>query len=173
MTAWNIRSRSPKCSACNRPFAPGDKGHSLLEADPERQGEWRRRDLCPACFGALAPAFVRTLPGLWSFTVPKSAPRKGPDEAVRKESAAHLLRVLLAGNAPGDRAVIYVLAILLERGRKLIERSVAEGPEGRVHFYEARATGELLAIPEPPIAEADLPAIQARVLALLGGEDAR
>ena len=170
---WHIKPRSGKCTACGAAFEPGQKGHSLLERGGDEGLE--RRDLCPACFAALAPAARRGLSGAWSWTVPKSVSRaKVGAEVVPKETAEHLLRVLLAGNAPEDRAVIYVLAILLERGKKLVERQVTQNERGeKVRLYEERATGDLLAIVDPALGAEDLPAVQARVLALLGGEGAR
>ena len=171
--AWNIKPRANVCAACGAAFAPGDSGHSILESGSEEG--FARRDLCPACFTALNPTALKGLSGVWSWRVPKRPPRaKAEVEAVPKETAGHLLRVLLAGNAPEDRAVIYVLAILLERGKQLIERSVTRNEQGeKVRLYEERASGDLLAIVDPALAPEDLPAVQARILELLGGAGAR
>ncbi len=171
--SWNIKPRAGKCAVCGAAFEPGQKGHSLLESGGEEG--FARRDLCPACFAAVDPAALKGVSGVWSFTVPKREARaKAGAEAVPKETAGHLLRVLLAGNTPEDRAVIYVLAILLERGKQLIERSVTRNEQGeKVRLYEERASGDLLPIIDPALSADDLPAVQARVLALLGGERAR
>lgn len=177
-TAWNIRPRAAKCSTCGQPFLPGARGHSLLEpllspegkaaASPEGTG-YLRRDLCEGCFAALPPAALRTLPAVWAFLVPKESQPKRAESPVRKETAEHLLRTLLEAHRPEDRAAIYVLAILLERSRKLIERAVRVEPDGRkVRLYEHRASGDLFPVEDPALQPADLPAVQARVLELLG-----
>ncbi|MGN0886933.1 MAG: hypothetical protein ACI4RT_08040 [Candidatus Spyradenecus sp.] len=170
---WNIKPRAGVCATCGATFEPGAQGHSILE--PGSDEGFARRDLCPACFAALDPAALKALSGVWSWRVPKRPPRaKAEAEAVPKETAGHLLRVLLAGNAPEDRAVIYVLAILLERGKQLVERSVTQNAQGeKVRLYEERASGDLLPIIDPALAPEDLPAVQARILELLGGEGAQ
>ncbi len=167
MADWNIKPRATQCTACHAPFTPGMKGHSLLE--PQEEG-YQRHDLCDACFKALPEASHRFTSGAWTFTIPKATLSKQKEEPVQKETAEHLLRVLTERNYSADRGVIYVLAILLERSKQLIERRVTLNAEGfRLRLYEHRSSGDLFAIVDPALTPEDLPAVQQRVLELLEG----
>ena len=150
MADWRLKPRAQRCAGCGAPFAPGGVGHSLLT--PDADGGFARRDLCPACFAAL----------------PASARRREEPAAEHRVSPEAVLRALAERGAPGDRAAIYVLALLLERGKRLVERQVATDAAGRrVHLYECRGTGEAFAVAEPDLAAVDLPAVQRQVAGLL------
>ena len=169
MNDWNIKPRSAQCAECGLPFTPGVSGHSILETG---EAGLTRRDLCKACFASLEPEAVRAFSGVWAFTIPQATIAKQKEEPLRKETAEHLLRRLLERNAQEDRSAIYVLAVLLERGKNLVERKVVRSPEGRkLRLYEQRGTGDLFTIEDPELRPEDLPGVQQRVLDLLEGRD--
>ena len=153
--------------ACGRPFAPGGLGHSLLM--PEADGGFGRRDLCPGCFSALSYDERATASAAWTFSLPAtSASRKAVAETAHRASAETVLRTLVERGDPRDRASIYVLALLLERGKHIVERQVTtDGAGRRVHVYEYRGSGELISVTEPSFADIDLPTVQRQVAALL------
>ena len=153
--------------ACGRPFAPGGLGHSLLM--PEAEGGFGRRDLCPGCFSALSYDERATASAAWTFSLPAtSASRKAVAETAHRASAETVLRTLVERGDPRDRASIYVLALLLERGKHIVERQVTtDGAGRRVHVYEYRGSGELISVTEPSFADIDLPTVQRQVAALL------
>lgn len=153
--------------ACGRPFAPGGLGHSLLM--PEADGGFGRRDLCPGCFSALSYDERATASAAWTFSLPAtSASRKAVAETAHRASAETVLRTLVERGDPRDRASIYVLALLLERGKHIVERQVTmDGVGRRVHVYEYRGSGELISVTEPSFADIDLPTVQRQVAALL------
>lgn len=172
MADWDIKPRAPLCASCGAPFAPGDSGHSLLL----REGEaWLRRDLCPACYAALPKGAAQAAVSAWAFAVPKAGKPQTREEPLRRETAEALLRTLVARGDPRDRGAIYVLAILMERGKRFVERSVTADAEGRrVRLYEQRGTGDLFPIVDPGLRPEDVAAVQQRVLELLeGGAGAR
>ncbi len=165
MADWNIKSRSTHCTACQKPFTAGMKGHSLLE--PIDEG-YRRHDLCEACFKSLPKTTDRLTSGAWAFTISTSPRTKVKEEPVKKEGAEQLLRFLSERGRPKDRGILYVLAILLERSKQLIERQVDTQADGlRVRCYEHRASGDLFSIVDPGLTAEDLPRIQKRVTGLL------
>lgn len=145
-------------------------GHSLLMPDPEGEG-FVRQDLCAACHAALSAEARRSASAAWAFTVAAPEPRPGrrrEAEPPAHHSAEGVLRALLERGDPRDGSAAYVLALLLERGKRLTERQVATDAAGRrVHLYEQRGTGDLFPVAEPPLASADLLAIQRRVAELL------
>ena len=165
MADWDITPRAQHCSVCAKPFAPGDSGHSLLFQEGEAL---QRQDLCPACYGALPKERLQAALSAWTFTTsttPKASNKK--EEPVARDAAETLLRTLLQRNAPQDVAPLYILAILLERNKRLIERKTTTAAAGKVHLYEHKATGELIPITDPNITPESLPEVQQRVLTLL------
>lgn len=167
MADWRLKPRAQRCVACGRPFAPGGLGHSLLM--PEAEGGFVRRDLCPGCFSALSDDERTTASAAWTFSVPAiSNSRKTVTETAHRASAETVLRTLVERGDPRDRASIYVLALLLERGKHIVERQVTtDGAGRRVHVYEYRGSGELISVTEPSFADIDLPTVQRQVAALL------
>lgn len=167
MADWDIKPRAAACAACGAPFAPGSAGHSLLL----REGEaWLRRDLCPECFAALPKGAAHAAVSAWAFAVPKAEKPPAREEPLRRETAEALLRTLVARGDPRDRGAIYVLAILMERGKRFVERSVTTDAEGRrVRLYEQRGTGDLFPVIDPGLRPEDVAAVQRRVLELLEG----
>lgn len=167
MADWEIKPRAAACAACGAPFVPGGAGHSLLL----REGEaWLRRDLCPACFVALPKGAAHAAVSAWAFSVPKAEKPRTREEPLRRETAEALLRTLVARGDPRDRGAIYVLAILMERGKRFVERSVTMDAEGRrVRLYEQRGTGDLFPVIDPGLRPEDVATVQQRVLELLEG----
>lgn len=167
MTDWTIQSRATGCSGCGTPFRPGEKGHSLIQAEEK---ETRRRDLCSSCFKALPKETIAFASAAWTFTVPQRLQNKSREEAVHRETAEELLRKLILRKDPADRGVIYVLAILLERNKQFIERLVSVSDTGeKIRRYEHKPTGDFFSIVDPGLGPEDLPAVQQRVIDLLEG----
>ena len=164
MADWRLKPRSGRCTRCGAPFTPGGSGFSLLTPDPAGEG-YVRHDLCADCHAALPPEARRGASATWPFTVP-AAPPKADAASPRAPhpNADAVLRAALGRGDPRDRAAIYVLALLLERGKRLVERQLTRDEAGRtVHLYEERASGDLLPIVEPPLTEAALPEMRQRV----------
>ena len=195
MTEWNLRSRSRACHKCGMEFADGAKCRSAvaLFAEPvvrelfaekiaaqiserakdskpaPKDPEYVRIDLCESCRGALAaatppPGFISE----WRSTY--AAPEPDAPEPLPKETAENLLRRMLEqGGDEATPAVIFVLAVMLERKRLLIERSVRRGADGTLtRFYEHRKTGEIMLIPDPGLSAAEVPGVQQQIDLLLG-----
>lgn len=166
MADWRLKPRAQRCAACGAPFAPECAGHSVLMPAADGEGH-ERRDLCAACFAALDARERAAASATWAFAVPRAAPRQAPEEAHRA-LPDEVLRALVGRADPRDGAAAYVLALLLERGKRLVERQVSRDAAGRrVHLYELRGTGELLAVAEPALDAEALPGIQRRVAELL------
>ena len=169
MADWNIRPRAIACTLCGKPFAAGDKGHSLLSLAGE---EWIREDYCPTCFLQRKGNLISAQTNAWTFVVPTNQKTKATEEVVKRETAEHLLRTLLQRNQPNDVGMIYILAILLERKKQFVERRTTIDEEGhRIRMYEQRSTGDIFSILDPCLRPADVPALQMRIVALLEGKE--
>ena len=69
-----------------------------------------------------------------------------------------------------NRNAVFILAVMLERRRVLVERDVQVREDGvKVRFYEHRQTGETFVVPDPGLKLAELEHVQEEVVALLGG----
>lgn len=164
---WKIRPRSRICSQCERPFEDGEMCITVLQ---QVVGELQRRDLCKQC--GEQTARPDSLLSIWqsAFKAPEIVRQEEP---VRRETAESLLRRLAETNDPEMLGVIYVLAVMLERNRTLIERDVRplEG-DSLLRVYEHRRTGETFIVTDPRLHLDELDGIQQQVVDLLsGGQD--
>lgn len=164
-TEWQIKSSAHACSSCRKEFTDGEAFTSSLVTDPDTG--FMRVDTCTDCWRGIPqiPAISR-----WKTSYRAPAPR--PEEAIRKETAEVLLRRLVESGEETHRGVVFVLAVMLERRRLLVERDVQRTPEGgRLRIYEHRGTGETFLIFDPELHLHDLEIVQQEVMTLLGGPD--
>jgi hypothetical protein len=165
-TEWQIKSAAHSCSACRREFTDGETFTSSLGTDPE--AGFIRTDTCGTCRDT-APA----PPALSRWKTQYHTPAPPPPEAIRRETAETLLRRLVEADDPGRHGAIFVLTVMLERRRILVERDVKTAPEGgKLRIYEHRGTGETFVIADPELKLHDLEAVQNEVMALLSGPEA-
>ena len=163
---WNIRARSDVCKGCNRGFVDLETFFSQLSFE---QGEYVRGDYCGTCWEK--PQSKAGAQSTWK-SVFKLPPPPAP-EPLKKETAESLLRELMATNDPSRGNAIFILAVMLERRRVLVERDVQVREDGaRIHVYEHRGTGESFTVPDPGLKLTDLEHVQREVLELLGNQPA-
>lgn len=160
---WDIKSRSTACTACVIAFDDGQIYMSALSA-----GEigYERGDFCEKCWqtkeAELSPFSA------WQGVYRK--PPAGPVELLKKETAETLLRKLMEDEDPLNEGVIYILALMLERKKTLIEKYVTVDDFATVHrVYEHRQTGETFLILDPQFKLDQLEGVQNRVIEMLGG----
>jgi hypothetical protein len=160
---WQIREPATACAACGGAFADGAGIVSRLAFEPPEG--YRRDDCCARCWtDARREGAVSVWRGAYR------APAPPPPEPLRKETAESLLRRFMEGDDPARRDAIFVLAVMLERKRLLVERAVTFEPDGRkVRAYEHRGTGETFVVTDPQLRLSDLERVQREVVVLLGG----
>jgi hypothetical protein len=91
-------------------------------------------------------------------------------ETLKKETADELLRHLISLDDPAMKNVVYVLAVMLERSKILVERDAKEQPDRTIiRIYEHRRTGESFIVLDPRIRLENLGNVQNEVVALLSG----
>jgi len=161
---WNIRPRGTNCSACQKAFTDGQDYFTRLTF---QELDYSRGDFCAVCWGSEAPRQS----GYSSWKGVFHAPSVEPDHRVRKETAESLLRSLLENDEPSKRSVIYILAVMLERQRVLVERDVKTAEDGRrIVAYEYRKTGEMLIITDPQLKLSEIEPLQKEIMTLLTGQ---
>lgn len=160
---WDIKPRGTACRHCQTPFADRQTYASCLTVGAE---DYERCDYCLACWAARTtdPRDVSTWKAVYK------APPPPPPEPIRRETAETLLRSLIANGDPTQRNVIFILAVMLERRRLLVERDVQVAPDGATRrVYEHRKTGESFLVTDPQLHLDQLEQVQQEVVTLLGG----
>jgi hypothetical protein len=162
-TEWNIRSCADQCSACAKKFADRETLGSRLRFSEEG---YVRDDLCMECWATRTPGPESEL-SAWSAQW--LAPEKKAPEALKKETAESLLRELMEMDDPSKSSVIFILAVMLERRRILVEKDVQSQPDGgKVRVYEHKQTGESFVVPDPQLRLSEIEEVQRDVMELLG-----
>jgi hypothetical protein len=70
-----------------------------------------------------------------------------------------------------DLNAIFILTVMLERKKILVERDARKGDDGRkLRIYEHRKTGESFMVTDPELKLNELEQVQEQVVVLLGGQ---
>ena len=161
---WNIKSRGHVCSLCKESLTDHAPVVSALK---ETETGYERFDCHPQCW--------KNTPRDWEpfsvwdgvYNAPVKEEKK---EALKKEDAGSLIRRLVTLDDPAMKNVVYVLAVMLERSRILVERDAKEQEDGTIRrVYEDRKSGDTFVILDPRIRLENLAEVQAQVVALLSG----
>lgn len=162
-TEWNIRARGHRCTACQADFKAGQTCCSGLQSGEEG---FERLDLCEACWGQRADQ--EALYSAWQSIY--HPPEPPPEDPIKRETAETLLRRLFEQEDPEQLNVIYILAVMLERSKVLLERD-AKLQEDRtiLRIYEHRKTGESFLVLDPCLRLDELESLQEQVVTMLGG----
>ena len=106
----------------------------------------------------------------WEGTYAAPPPPDARKEPLKKETADELLRHLVSLDDPAMKNVVYVLAVMLERSKILVERDAKEQADNTIiRVYEHRKTGESFIVLDPRLRLENLASVQQEVLGLLSG----
>ena len=161
---WNIRSRGHVCSICQKPLV--DKA-PVVSALKEMPNGYERMDCHPECWKATELGFVPFSQWDGVYFAPVKEPKNEP---LKKEDAGELLRQLVTLDDPAMKNVVYVLAVMLERSKILVERDQKILEDGSIRrVYEDRKQGDTFVILDPRLRLENLGEVQQQVVALLSG----
>jgi len=161
---WNIKSRGHVCTLCGKPLA--DKA-PVVSALRELPDGYERFDCHPECWNATPRDWSPFSQWEGVYAAPPPPDKKEP---LKKETADELLRNLIALEDPAMKNVVYVLAVMLERSKILVERDAKEQEDHTIiRVYEHRKTGESFVVLDPRIRLENLGEVQGQVVALLSG----
>jgi hypothetical protein len=161
---WNIRSRGHVCHVCQQKFA--DK-QACVSALRTIEDGFDRLDYCQPCWKS-APRDWEPF-SLWegAYEAPVVTVKEEP---VKQDTAESLLRRLVALEDPAMQNVVYVLAVMLERGKQLVERDAKPHESGGIlRIYEHRKTGDSFVVLDPRLRLDQIGEVQKQVVALLSG----
>lgn len=165
---WNIRPRGHDCTLCQTPLRDKEPCISVLR-DDAAQG-YLRLDCHPECWQRMARSWEPF--SLWEGEYTLPPPPAAREAALKPESAEELLRRLVILDDPAMRNATYILAVMLERGKQLIERATRRDERGRLlRIYEDRPSGDTFIIIDPQLRLEQLGEVQQQVVALLSGTD--
>lgn len=131
----------------------------------DTESGYDRRDFCMPCWGEppAGPAPFSVWQG--GFVAPETVVKT---EAVHKETAESLLRRLVALEDPAAANVVYVLAVMLERGRQLVERDAKPHESGGIlRVYEHRRSGDTFVVLDPQLRLEEIGTVQRQVIEML------
>ncbi len=161
---WNLRSRAHVCSICQKPLEDNSAVVSVLK---ETGGVYERQDCHPECWKA-APRDWEPF-SQWDGVYLKPV-KEEKREPLKKEDAGELLRQLVTLEDPAMKNVVYVLAVMLERSKILVERDAKPQDDGTIlRVYEDRKNGDTFVILDPRLRLENLGEVQQQVVALLSG----
>lgn len=158
---WQIKRRSDVCAGTGLPFGDGEEIMTRLLFEG---GEYTREDYSLACWEEQEPDH-----GLSAWKSVYHAPPP-PTEVVKKESVESLLHKMIAKEDVDDINAIYILAVMLERKKILIEKDVQiRDDQTKVRVYEHKTSGETFLVVDPELKLAEIEQVQEEVVGLLGG----
>ncbi len=161
--SWHIRTRSHTCVQSGKVFVDQEMIIAALFPDPESSG-WLRRDFSlegwKNCGELGQDCFSH-----WK-TVYK-APVSQDKVQVTKESPIDLLRRLVLEEEEHTEKIRFILAVMLERQKVLVETDTQTIPSGILRVYEHRKEGDVFLIRDPNVALDMVEEVQREVLALL------
>lgn len=162
---WDIKPCGAACAQCGTAFADRQAIVSRLAFGTEG---YTRADFCDNCRTRREDQGAAV--SVWKavFRVPPP-----PVEAIKKETAETLLRGLIAKNDQGRKNAIFVLTVMLERRRILVERDVQKREDGSLlRVYEHRRTGESFVIADPMLDLNQIEHVQLEITTMLAGAEA-
>ena len=161
---WNIRSRGHVCTVCQQPLV--DRA-PVISALREVQGGYERFDCHPECWKTLERDWKPFSQWDGVYFAPVREAKKDP---LKKEDAGELLRHLVTLDDPQMKNVVYVLAVMLERSKILVERDAKPQEDGTIlRVYEDRKNGDTFVILDPRLRLENLGDVQRQVVELLSG----
>ena len=158
---WDIKASGRICAATGQPFVDKQPIFSVLSFS---DSGYSRADYSEAGW---TEELRKSAVSFWKTVY--NAPPPPTAEPLKKETAESLLRQFMAKEDYSQKNAIYILAVMLERKRVLVERDVQIRPDAvKVRIYEHKKTNEIFTIPDPDLRLDELDTVQQEVNELLG-----
>ena len=161
---WNIKPRGGACAVCGRAFEAGEECVSALFNASDAGFE--RRDYCVGCWDKRPDGDAPFSQWQGAYAPPRG--EQARKEPIAHETAEDLLRRLIDIGDPANVNVVYILAVMLERKKQLIERSAVPVEGGIMRFYEHKASGDTFQILDPQISLDAIGDVQRQIIEMLG-----
>lgn len=160
---WSIRSRAHQCALTGRPFEDGESFHTTIYFDPQENG-YVRRDVCAEAWPQEREQ--RKPVAAWKNIYQKVIAEAKP-EIAPKESAQDLLQRFIEDGDPKTENARYILALMLERKRQLVQTAEKEVDGAKMLFYENKKTSEIFIVRDPELKLDEIAQMQDEVASIL------
>lgn len=158
---WRVQKCAKACTQCERVFEDKETLFSKLVFD---SGQYIREDLCKPCWKKKDHGL-----SFWKTTF--IVPPPPEEDVVKKENVESLLRRLIEKENDEDLNAIFILTVMLERKKLLVERNVSKMEDGRrLRIYEHKKTNESFMVIDPEFNLDELEHVQEQVVGLLSGQ---
>ena len=160
---WSIKSRAHVCAVTERHFEDGDSFYTAIFPDPESSG-YLRKDFSADAWDQRSED--QAVPfSFWQSIY--RAPVKEGEVEITEESPEDLLRRLIEEDEEHTENVRYILAIMLERKKQLVEVDSQPTATGIIRIYEHRKSGDVFIVKDPNIPLSEVEKVQDEVAILL------
>ena len=160
---WSIKSRAHVCAVTEIHFTDGESFYTALFPDPESSG-YLRKDFSLGAWENRSEDDPRPF-SHWQSTY--RVPAKEDQVEITEESPEDLLRRLIEEDQEHTENARYILAIMLERKKLLVEADSQPVASGIIRIYEHRKTGDVFIVKDPNIALDQVQQVQDEVTLLL------
>ncbi len=160
---WSIKSRAKECAATGTPFEAGQKIRAAIFPDPESSG-YLRKDFATDAWENLEEKGSPFSTWLTQYEPP--VVEEKPEDVVDQDPES-LLRKMVEDDEEHTENARYILAVMLERQKTLVETDTQKVPSGVLRVYEHRKTGDVFLIKDPQIPLSDVDKVQEEVRQLL------
>jgi len=160
---WSIKSRAHACSVTELKFTDGESFFTAIFPDPESSG-YLRQDFCAEAWNNRGPDADQPFS---SWTSVYHVPVKEEEVKVTDESPEYLLRRLIEEDEEHTENARYILAIMLERKKQLVEADSQPTATGIIRIYEHRKSGDVFIVKDPNVPLSEVESIQDEVAELL------
>lgn len=166
--SWHIKSRAHHCSVTEKPFEEDELFFTALFPDPESDG-YLRLDFSKDAWNQRnddeEPPF-----SFWR-TIYKPPIVDAKVEILDKEDPETLLTRLVEEDEAHTENARYILAVMLERKKLLIETDCQKSRTGLLRIYQHRYSGEVFIVKDPQIPLSEVGPLQDEVQKLLAPDE--
>ncbi len=166
--SWHIKSRAHQCSISEKPFADGEVFFTAIFPDPELDG-YLRSDFSQEAWESREKE--APLPFSFWRTVYRTPEVEAEVTIVDKDDPESLLKMMIEQDEAHTENTRYILAIMLERKKILIETDSQKTRTGLLRIYEHRYSGEVFIVKDPLIPLREITPLQEEVQKMLSPDE--
>lgn len=166
---WKIRSTDAKCELTGVEFADEEEFYTCIFDDPESDG-FIRRDYSIESWSKVRGDLDPPPFSFWRSTY-KAPVIEEDKSAIADNSAEGMLRRFIQEDDARTENARFILALMLERKKTLVQTDVKETDSRRLLFYEHAQNGDVFIVADPGLKLSELEAVQREVAELLSAEE--
>ncbi|MBI25011.1 MAG: hypothetical protein CMN05_15670 [Roseibacillus sp.] len=166
--SWHIKSRAHHCSVTEKPFTEGETFFTALLPDPESDG-YLRLDFSQEAWDARGEQSEQPF-SFWR-TVYRPPEVEAKVEIIDRDDPEALLTSLIEQDEAHTENTRYILAVMLERKKILIETDSQKTRSGLLRIYQHRYSGEIFIVKDPQIPLSQVTPLQEEVQKLLSPDE--